>query len=697
MIDPIFNIFREEAKEHLRTLEAGYLDLESAADLEARRSHIDALFRHAHSLKGDARVIGCLELQRIAQVLEDDLDRLRENPQGADRAAIDHGLANLDRLRNAFEVWQAENFGEKPGSAATAGLSSAGANSPSAPSFTAATADESGSRNSAAAESFTVRVPSERLDRMLNMIGEMRIVQRSGLGISRHLFELRTNLEALAQGAHSEMRASLESAYDHIRRIETDVRKQTNRERMLTQSLEEDIRLARLLPMEMLADSLRRSVRDLSQTLHKRIRYEVEVGRILLDKAVIEALQTPLTHLVRNAADHGIEPESVRLSQGKPAEGVIRLQAHQRGDTVRIVVADDGAGFDYPRIRQLVASRADLSTDEAAALAEHELSAYLFQPGFTTSKPGAVSGRGVGLDVVRETLQRLQGRIELGQSSPQGTTFVLTVPLTVATIRVLTVWSNGQCFGIPSNSIAQTGRVKTAEIHQLEGNPVVSVDGHPVRWAVLSELLKIESPRPVVAGLTQSYLLISQPTQRLAVAVDELEDEREVLLKPLGFPLTGLPGVLGGTVRPDGSVQLVLDLTNERLAADRLPTNIPAVRARPGQILVVDDSPTTRAILRNLLSRAGYSVRTAVDGVDALEKLRSLAVDLVVSDFDMPRLNGLDLTRQIKARFRLPVILVTAREKEENRREGLEAGADAYVVKSTFEGAGLLDIVRQFV
>ena len=222
--------------------------------------------------------------------------------------------------------------------------------------------------------------------------------------------------------------------------------------------------------------------------------------------------------------------------------------------------------------------------------------------------------------------------------------------------------------------------------------------GEPVRWVHLADLVGTAAAPQGNHGQAWSYLLIAHHGKQTAVAVDDLEDEAEVLLKPLGFPLSVLPGIVGATIRADGAVQLVLDLTSPAWSsasgAGPLPRAEPQAARR---ILVVDDSPTTRAVLRNVLTAAGYAVWTAVDGVEALERLQAQAVDLVVADVEMPRLNGLDLTRQVKLKWGLPVILVTAKEQEEHRRAGLEAGADAYVVKSTFQGEGLLDIVQQFV
>lgn len=701
MPESVFDIFREEAREHLSALEKGFLDLE-AAQAATRRSLIDSLFRHAHSLKGDAKAVGLLPLKEASQVLEDLLDSLRASPDETNPERINQGLSQLDQVRAAFETW---------GGIADLRLPIANLKTPSSGAVAASQAESVAphvlqsaiaNRRSPIEEAFTVRVTSERLDRMMNLAGEVRIAQRSTEAVQGRLADLVEHLDAAVRDyshqSPAEHGQAFEFALDQVRRIASDIHNRRVGEELLMESLQADIRQARLLPLLMLTESLRRAVRDLSQSLGKRIRYEVDVGQILLDKAVIEALKDPLLHLIRNAADHGLETPEARRAAGKPDEGVIRIHAQQQGPVVRITLTDDGHGVDYERIRARLRNSGEVADDELPNLSERDLIPYLFRPGFTTATAGDVSGRGVGLDVVADTVRRLQGTVTLESSSRVGTTFVITVPVTISTIRVLTVMTGGQTFGIPSSMVVRTGRATRKDLKELEGGLVLNLDDEPLRWTHLAELLGLLSSRPTTNGESWPYLLIAQSNSRIVVAVDDVEDESEVLLKPLGFPLNGVPGVLGATIRADGSVQLLLDLASTALTArghNAAPSNTETKPAR--RIMVVDDSPTTRAIMRNVFTAAGYSVVTATDGMDALERLRSHPVHLVVSDVEMPRLNGFDLTRQIKSKFNLPVILVTGREKEEHRREGMEAGADAYVIKSTFEGEGLLQIVEQWI
>jgi two-component system chemotaxis sensor kinase CheA len=658
-------------------------------------------------MKSDAKVVGLPELKTAAQVLEDILDDWRDNPEAVDREAVNKGLGQFDQVRGAYEVWQGATESAVPDLVPEA-ISEPireEATAPVAPAPPPLPAKQPAARPTSAAampeESFTVRVPSERLDRMLNLAGELGISQQSGEEVSQRLLGLSELLEHYKRepGEFFDNPAGLmEMLQDHVRRIEGELRKKRGREELLVEALENDIRQARLLPLVMLADSLRRAVRDLSQSLGKPIAYHADVGSILLDKAVIEALKDPLVHMMRNAADHGIESPAEREAAGKPPEGSIRISATCRGQLVRITITDDGRGVDFRRIREKLAKTGELTSAEIAGLSEIELSRYLFKAGFSTAARGEVSGRGVGLDVVLDTVRRLQGRVELEASSSAGTAFALTVPVTVSTVRILTVQAGGQSYGVPSSAVIRTGRAKREDLRELEGSLVLPINGQPVRWAHLSELVGKPISTLAQNGHSWSYLLLSGNNRSMAVAVDDLEEEAEVILKPLGYPLTGLMGLVGAAIRADGSVQLVLDLT------DRAFTKAAGTRSRPaeeaktlGRVLVVDDSPTTRAVLRNVFTVAGYAVTTASDGMDALERLAAITVDVVISDVEMPRLNGFDLTRQIKSKFGLPVILVTGREDEQYRREGLEAGADAYVVKSTFKDTGLLEIVEQFV
>lgn len=711
--ESVLSIFREEVQEHLAALESSLLDLESVDDVQARRTVVDDLFRRAHSLKGSARAVGQEPLQHLAQKLEDTLDRCREDPKNIDTPLIEKALAEFDALQTAYQTWEA-----KP---ASGGSETAAAETKPPEASDEKPAAGKPSRARAVSEDRSVvRVPAERLDRMLSMAGELRVTQRGGDSLTAQLNILgeilisalsgcKRNSEKLARAAPSDTRAvrvpndelrnQLDGAVERLRQIQSEFGKKRFREELMLEALEQDIRTARLVPLASLTDPMRRAVRDLVQSLGKSISYKPDVGDILLDKAVMESLKDPLMHLIRNAADHGIESPHERKAAGKPEEGTITISASRRAESVLIRISDDGGGIKFDRIRQKLKQAGGLDDGEIAALSEKELARFLFQAGFTTRQQATeVSGRGVGMDVVMDAIHRLQGTVELERSSSAGTTFLITVPVTISTARILTVTSGGQRYGIPTNAMLRTGRIKAELLRELEGNMILTVDAAPVRWIDLSDLLGLPAVAMPGDDDLHSYLLLLHEGRKLALAVDDLEDESEVILKSLEFPLSELDEVIGGTIRPDGSVQLVLDpswIASRVLHAERRIA--PSQLEPAGRILVADDSPTTRSIIRNLLSAAGYVVQTAVDGVDALQRLQTQAFDLVVTDVEMPRMNGFELTRKIKSQLGLPVVLVTGLAKEDDRRRGLDAGADAYVVKSTFDDQGLLEIVKQFL
>lgn len=715
MADEILEIFSEETQEHLQALEKGLLDLEKSKDIEQREELIHSLFRHAHTIKGDARAVGVPTLQESAQSLEDHLDKLRDNPETLETGALNEGLSLFDQVQNTFKAWlgwEEESIDEP---AVIPEIKSGPDSDPEPEPARPRPAPEVTSANE---DTFTVRVHSAHLDQLMNTAGELRTSQRSQSSVMGQLGDLSGFLSQILRGvkgldrSHAsgngttettnhlrDIRQHIEGALDQVRQVQGQLRKGGNRQEILLDALENEIRDIRLLPLSTLIDSFHRPLRDLAHELGKSMSFRVDVGNVQLDKGVLETLKAPMLHLLRNAVDHGLESPEERAATGKQPEGRIEVRAKRSKTRVEISIHDDGRGIDFERIRQKLRSRGDLEESAIANLTPDALAKFLFQPGFSTRKTlTMISGRGVGLDVVRNSVQQLRGTITINPNEESGTTFLLTVPVTISTLRILTVFSGGHYYGIPGHFVQRLGRAKRSEITILGGSLVLKTDHGPIPWIPLGDVLGQPTTLSPHQQEAVPYLLIRQGESHVALAVEDCEDEIEILLKPLEFPLQDMHGVLGATTRPDGSVQLILDVQHMRLTGSRARsyTNVEMEKPKP-RILLADDSPTTRTILRNVFVAAGYQVRTARDGVEALERLRASTADLVVSDVEMPRMDGFELTREIKRSFEIPVILVTGLEKEPHRRKGLEAGADAYIVKSSFEGEGLLDVVRQFV
>ena len=460
---------------------------------------------------------------------------------------------------------------------------------------------------------------------------------------------------------------------------------------------------ARMIPVMSLAPRLRRAVRDLARETGKEVRFETRGEDAEIDRGVLERLADPLLHLVRNAVDHGVESPEERRLHGKPAEGTIRLHAMQLGSEVVIAVSDDGRGIDVGRVRE-AAGR----TDSTAKEMDDEAALYLiFRSGLTTAtKITGVSGRGVGLDAVRASLNAVRGRIEVRSDPGMGTEFRIAVPITMATLRCLVINAGGQAYAIPLQSVRAV--LPPQPSAQVGGRPMTMLDGRPVPISSLASVLGTgngngaSGPSVVLAGLTRSH----------AFRVDDLVDQRDVVVKGLGELVPRLPAVAGAGVQPDGSILLVLEAAGLIERARRMDSgdrsqeaasgggHDEAVPQRTASILVVDDALTVRELQRSIFENAGYHVRVAVNGEEALVEISHQRPDLVLTDVQMPRMDGFELTEAIRkqpALASLPVIILTSRGSDEVRRRGLDVGADGYIVKSGFDQSALLSAVERLL
>jgi two-component system chemotaxis sensor kinase CheA len=416
-------------------------------------------------------------------------------------------------------------------------------------------------------------------------------------------------------------------------------------------------------------------------------------------------LADPLRHLVRNAVDHGVEPPARRREAGKPPAGRVTIAAVLRGSQVEVVVADDGRGLDLDALRQQARKRR-----LPEGVSDAELARLVFLPGFSTVRLITdVSGRGVGLDVVKSRLESLHGTVDLSFAPGQGTRFTLAVPLTLTTLRVLLVGAAGQTFALASTNVQRLVRVEPGHLRFVEGREMLALGGPPLPVASLAGTLGLTGTAPPHANGKAPAVVVKAGTLTAAFLVDELVNEQEVLIKNLGARVRRVRHLSGATILPSGQVALVLNAAALiRTALERAPAEgIAATLARAApagaakkRILVVDDSVTTRTLEKSILEAAGYEVTAAADGAAAWQLLQERGADLVVSDVEMPRLDGFALTEAIRGsrRFReLPVVLVTGRESEQDQARGIEVGADAYLVKSAFDQTNLLQTIAQLL
>ena len=662
--DELVALFEAEATERLTRLADLLLQLDAGG---ATDDLVAALFREAHTLKGSADMVGLSNVAAAADALETLLDDVRSGARTADAALVDELFAGVDALSELAGV---------PARAALSRLASPGPAMPAATTngdAAAGNANGNGSPAPAAeqraAPRETARVPVERLDDIVRLAGE-------------------------ASAAHLQI---CELVREHLGFDPYNLPEMRALSRHLTELQDRTLR-ARMLPLSDIAPALRRTARDLARRTGKEIRFEVRGEATELDRNVHERLGDALVHLVRNAVDHGIESPLARTAHGKPECGTIILHAAQVGSRVVVSVSDDGRGIDIDALR----ARAGTLGIDTTTMDDADVRELLFRPGFTTAPTGSdFSGRGVGLDAVKAGLAALRGRVEISSEPGEGTTFRIIVPSTLTVLRSLVVRVGGVRCALGLHGVQTVLSDDTNEV-PVEGRAAIRVGAQIVQLGSLATMVGVTG-RP--GG---PVVVLRSGDRSRAVRVDEILGQREVLVKAMPGLVPPSELVVGASAEPDGSAMLVLDtdaIVARGSAAvamgpmDGATGDAPIVGYR-GSVLVVDDALTVRELQRTILQRAGYEVRTAGDGAEALERLAEAPADLVLTDVEMDGLDGLGLTRAIRedARWRnLPVVLLTSRGAEEDRRRGLEAGADAYIVKSAFDEAGLLGIVEDLL
>ena len=491
----------------------------------------------------------------------------------------------------------------------------------------------------------------------------------------------------------------LEKAFENFRReLVADVRQLQH----ASAALQDDVHRIRMLPFQEACAGLERAVRDLATASGKEVQWQLEGGEIEVDRSVLEGLRDPLLHLVRNAIDHGIEPPDVRKQRGKPVPATVSVEVSLRGSQVEIVLADDGQGVDLERIRQKLREKGLPEPDD-----EQLLLRQIFQPGFSTASIITdVSGRGVGMDVVKSQLESMRGTVDVSTVPGEGTRFTLSVPLTLTTIPAIFMKVSGQTFAVPSGHIRKLIRFRREELRPAQNGYVIPFGDTALPVVPLSELLGLAQTLPLDNDCPHLGVVLSVGDLQAVGIVDEVLSEQEIVLKNLGPRVRRTRFVSGATLLPSGQIALLLNVQNLLLllaegdVSQKWTSRSTTSEARSLRVLLVDDALTTRTLFKSILEEAGYDVLPAVDGRNAWEVLKDNEVDLVVSDVDMPHMDGFQLTRAIRgtAQYKnLPVVLVTARDSDEDKRQGVQSGADAYLVKSAFHQTNLLETIAQLL
>ncbi|MDF3131567.1 hybrid sensor histidine kinase/response regulator [Pseudomonas extremaustralis] len=748
----LLELFSLEADAQTQVLNAGLLALERNP---TQADQLEACMRAAHSLKGAARIVGVDAGVSVAHVMEDCLVSAQERRLYLQPEHIDALLQGTDLLMRIatpgndvgpadIEAYVAlmERLLDPSQPAASLAPPPAPAPLPAplpiaemllpepepepappiplSPSRQSKPMTEGGERvlrvtaerlNSLLDLSSKSLVETQRLKPYLASLQRLKRVQGNGLRaldhLDGHLKTLGLSLEA--QEALADARRLLSEAQALLveRTVELDEFGWQAGQR--AQVLYDTALACRMRPFADVLAGQVRMVRDLGRSLGKQVRLEIEGEKTQVDRDVLEKLEAPLTHLLRNAVDHGIEMPEQRILAGKPAEGLIRLRASHQAGLLVLELSDDGNGVDLERLRATIVDRHLSPPETALRLSEEELLTFLFLPGFSLrDKVTEVSGRGVGLDAVQHMVRQLRGSVVLEQTPGQGSRFHLEVPLTLSVVRSLVVEVGEEAYAFPLAHIERMCDLAPDDIVQLEGRQHFWHEGRHVGLVAASQLL--QRPAAQSNDETLKVVVIRERDAVYGIAVERFVGERTLVVLPLDDRLGKVQDISAGALLDDGSVVLIVDVEDMLRSVDKLLNtgrleriarrSQQAAEAPRKRVLVVDDSLTVRELQRKLLLNRGYEVAVAVDGMDGWNALRSEDFDLLITDIDMPRMDGIELVTLLRRDSRLqslPVMVVSYKDREEDRRRGLDAGADYYLAKASFHDDALLDAVVELI
>ncbi|WP_416759535.1 hybrid sensor histidine kinase/response regulator [Pseudomonas sp. BNK-6] len=757
----LLELFSLEAEAQTQVLSTGLLALERNP---TQADQLEACMRAAHSLKGAARIVGVDAGVSVAHVMEDCLVSAQEGRLYLQPEHIDALLQGTDLLMRIASPGGTETVApDVPGYVALMEqLLAHGPGAPSVPAQASAAPEPQleapvapmaqlpreleplpppsdpalepavssgrpGKRMTEGGER-VLRVTAERLNSLLDLSSKslvetqrlkpylvtmqrLKRIQSNSLtaleNLNLHLKEHALSLEA--QEALADARRLLAESQQLLALQTAELDEFGWQASQRAQVLYDTALACRMRPFADVLTGQVRMVRDLGRSLGKQVRLEVEGEKTQVDRDVLEKLEAPLTHLLRNAVDHGIELPEQRLLAGKPAEGVIRLRASHQAGLLVLELSDDGNGVDLERLRQSIVERQLSPAPTAAQLSEEELLTFLFLPGFSLrDKVTEVSGRGVGLDAVQHMVRQLRGAVELEQTSGQGSRFHLEVPLTLSVVRSLVVEVGDEAYAFPLAHIERMCDLEPESIVQVEGRQHFWHEGRHVGLVAASQLL--QRPATETNAPTLKVVVIRERDAVYGIAVERFIGERTLVVLPLDDRLGKIQDISAGALLDDGRVALIVDVEDMLRSVDKLlntgrleriarhhQQHAQAARKR---ILVVDDSLTVRELQRKLLINRGYDVAVAVDGMDGWNALRSESFDLLITDIDMPRMDGIELVTLLRRDNRLqslPVMVVSYKDREEDRRRGLDAGADYYLAKASFHDDALLDAVVELI
>ncbi|BAY57745.1 multi-sensor signal transduction histidine kinase [Leptolyngbya boryana NIES-2135] len=748
----MMDLFRLEVEEQAKTLNQELLTLEANPTVT---QPLEALMRAAHSIKGAARIVGIDAAVGLAHTMEDCFVAAQNRSLTLTAELVDSLLSGVDLLQYLSQVSDQDlpNWIEHHQAAIAAVQSSIQTlrQSPAQVSDVALlpiasppqslnlnqlspiqngkdlNSSDSSTQDSAPSSQRVVRVSADNLTRMMGLAGESLIEANALPAFADSLrqvrsrqIELSTTLETLEQHVNAMSNKVTQALFETVRQqeqqcrnllsdrlseLEDFIRRTTN----LSERLYQEVITSHMRPFEEGMQNFPRMVRDLARSLNKQVKLEIIGQTTSVDRDILARLEAPITHILRNAIDHGIESPETRVAAGKSAEGTIQIEAAHRGGMLAIAITDDGIGIDTQKLRQAIIARQLVAPEIAAKLSHSELMEFLFLPGFSLSEQVTeLSGRGVGLDIVKSMAQEVGGTVRVTSQPGKGTGFYFQLPLTLSVVRTLLVDVAGEVYAFPLSRIDQIVTVEQSEIFTAENRQYFTFDQNNIGLIPLYQVLDLS--RPTGTSERSWVVMLSDQSATYGLIVDRCLGEKELVVRPLDPRLGKVQDVSAAALMNDGSLVLILDVSDLIRSTNRLLQNTRLAKVseprslqhqqNAKRVLVVDDSITVRELERKLLQNHGYVVDIAVDGMEGWNAVRSYPYDLVISDIDMPRMNGIELIKAIKQHSRfhaIPVIVVSYRDREDDRIQGLEAGADYYLTKNSFHDDTLIRAVTDLI
>ncbi len=750
-INKFIGKFSEEAGEHIAKINSSLLEYEkdtSNFDL------LNKVFRSAHTIKGSSKILQLSYIADVAHKLEDVLDALRSKKISPSKELFSLFFRSVDlisemvektvagqkdikdekgicnELERLLEEKSFETSAGKPTTPNTEQIETPTKKIKSSVKQPKKKKTESPENSPSTAENKpsekitepktpeeSIKVRAQKLDDSIKVMGE--ILSNHGrmkqglidleeiLKISKQYLENFNNSETISyKNSNSPSMPNQEISkllHSKIKVHSSNMRDVMNIHGLLTEDLREKVLQLRMMPLSSAVETFPRLVRDLSASSGKEVDFILEGVDTEMDKRVIEKIGDPLLHMIRNSVDHGIEPPEERESKGKPRKGTLKVAARYEGGNVHIEISDDGGGIPIEKIKQKALQRNLLNKDELSNMSESEIANLIFEPGFSTSPIITdISGRGVGMDVVKgNIIELLNGSIQTDTFPDKGTCFTIRVPLTLAVMRILLFSISQTLFGFPVSSIREIIRVKKSEIIEVVNKQAIRLRDQIIPVTDLKKIIKL--PQTEEEQENALILLLAMGNETIGVIVDNLISEEDMEVKPLPSHMRNSDLASGATITGKGDVVILLHVPKivekSKMIQEGKQTSRP-VQKEKQRILVVEDSVSTREIEKSILESYGYQVDIASDGIEGLEKTQNVKYDLILSDIEMPRLDGFSLVEKLrsdKEYKHVPIIIVSSRDREEDKRRGIEVGADAYIVKGNFDQSDLLATVQSLI